>query len=79
MKTIKTTFLGATNTKGSRIKISNCDRNNVTLSWDYALDADKNHKAAAKALCDKMGLRGQTVMGRFPDCNVHVFVTRGSF
>lgn len=77
MKAIKTIYLGATNTRGSRIKATDCDRNYVTLAWDYELNADENHRMAAKALCDKMEWRGQTVMGGFPDCNVHVFVTKG--
>jgi len=74
MKAIKTTYLGPTNTRGSRIKASDGDKNQITISWQYALEADENHKAAAKALCDKMGWHGQMVMGGFPDCNVHVFI-----
>ena len=74
MKAIKTIYLGPTNTKGSRVKATDCDRNSITLSWDCALDSDDNHRAAAKALCDKMKWKGKTAMGGFPDCNVHVFV-----
>lgn len=76
MKAIKTTYLGATNTRGSRVKASDLDRNQITLSWNYALNSDENHIAAARALCDKMKWEGKTVMGGFPDCNVHVFVSR---
>lgn len=76
MKAIKTTYLGPTNVRGSRVKASDCDRNSIILSWDNALDSDENHKAAAKALCDKMNWQGELVMGSFPKCNVHVFASR---
>lgn len=77
MKAIKTIYLGATNTRSSRIKATDCDRNSITLSWDHSLDTNGNHKKAAKALCDKMDWKGETVMGGFLDCNVHVFVKEG--
>ena len=76
MKAIKTTYLAPTNCRGARIKATDCDRNSITLHWDSSLDSDENHKAAAKALCDKMNWKGEMVMGGFPDCNVHVFVKR---
>ena len=76
MKAIKTMYLGPTNARGPRIKATDCDRNHITLSWDYALDSDENHKMAAKALCDKMNWKGDLVMGGFPDYNVHVFSSR---
>jgi hypothetical protein len=76
MKAIKTTYLGPTDYRGSRIEASDGDRNQIVLDYAYELDSDENHISAAKALCAKMGWRGQMVMGGFPDCNVHVFVTR---
>jgi hypothetical protein len=76
MKAIKTLYLGPTNYKGSRIKATDQDRNHITLNWDHELNADENHKAAAKALCEKMNWQGELIMGGFPKYNVHVFATR---
>lgn len=50
---ITTKFIGPTNTKGSRIKAS-CWRASITISWDYALNSDANHKAAINALVNKL-------------------------
>jgi hypothetical protein len=55
MKAIKTKYLGPTNTKGARIKASDGNGNSIIISWDYELDTDFNHVAAAVSLCEKMG------------------------
>jgi len=51
---IKTRFLGPTNYRGSRIvathKWCDGDTKRVTIGWDYALNAQDNHLAAAQAL-----------------------------
>lgn len=49
---IVTKRLPATNTRGSRIRAW-CDRGSLTVSWDFGLESDKNHRAAAQALVDK--------------------------
>lgn len=49
MQAIKTKYLGATNTRGARIKAT-CDAGSVTVSWDYELGAEANHDSARKAL-----------------------------
>jgi hypothetical protein len=54
---ITTKHLPATNHRGSRIKAS-CEAGTITVSWDYALDAQDNHKAAALALIQKLGWSG---------------------
>jgi len=54
MKAISTKYVSPTNTKGSRIKAYDGDRNSVTLSYDDALNSDQNHSNAAIALCHKM-------------------------
>ncbi len=59
---IETKYLGATNTKGSRIKAS-AAAGSVTLPYDYALDAQGNHKAAADALIAKLGWTGTFAQG----------------
>ena len=55
---IKTRFLGPTEYRGSRIvathKWCDGDTKRVVISWDYALDAQDNHLAAAQALAAVM-------------------------
>jgi hypothetical protein len=76
---ITTKTLGPTNTKGTRVKASasyaKCTK---TLPWDYALDADKNHGAAAKALAESLNWPGRLVAGHGPDGNVYVFDNNGA-
>lgn len=62
MKAIETKFHGPTNTRGSRITASDCDGNRVTVSTDYSLDSEANHRRAAVALCDKMRWNGAETM-----------------
>ena len=52
MQAIQTKFLCPTNTKVDRIK-AKCDRVEITVSWDYGLNVEKNHIAAIEALCKK--------------------------
>lgn len=71
MQAILTKYLGPTNVRGSRIKAT-ARAGSVTASYDHALDADGNHKAAAAALCAKMGWTGDShkgswVMGFLPN------------
>lgn len=51
MQTITTSYAGPTNTKGSRIMVKSWLKNKA-FSWDYALNAEDNHKAAAQQLVD---------------------------
>ena len=76
MKAIFTKYLGLTNTRGSRVKAYDGDRNSVTIHWNDELDSDENHKSAAKALCRKMNWAGSMVMGGHKNVNVHVFCER---
>ena len=50
---IETKYIGASNTKPSRIK-AECWGGSVTISYPHELDTDKAHAAAAQALIDKM-------------------------
>ena len=52
MQSIITKFLPCTNTKQDRVKAM-CERGSITLSWDYALDVEPNHKRAIVALLRK--------------------------
>jgi len=78
MQAIQTRYLGPTNTRGSRIKAW-CDAGSLTQSWDYAVNGDLNHVAAAAALQHKLGwvggLYGSLKSGTLPNgdqCHVMV-------
>jgi len=73
MKAIEVKYLGPTNFKGSRYKAWT-DGGSVTLSTDYALNSEENHKEAAKALCKKMNWHGILAQGSTPKIDVFVFV-----
>lgn len=65
MKAIRTRYSGPTNTRGSRFTACDSDGNRVTLSYDYALNADENHEKAAYALMGKMGWTNKLIGGGF--------------
>ena len=46
MQAIQTKYIGATNTKHSRIKAA-CEAGGITVFYDHSLNEDDNHKAAA--------------------------------
>ncbi len=73
MKAITTKFHGPTNVKGSRYSATDSDNNRVILSTDHALNSDKNHARAARALCDKMGWKGELIGGGTKDGMAWVF------
>lgn len=84
LQAIQTKYLGPTNNRGSRVKAT-AAAGSVTVSWDYALNQCDNHRAAAKALCDKLrwtaneqiGIRGALESGQLADGSyVHVFADR---
>jgi len=51
MQTITTSYKGPTNTKGSRIMVKSWLKNKA-FGWDYSLNSEANHKAAAQQLVD---------------------------
>ena len=59
---IETKYVQATNTRGSRIKATAWG-GSITIGYDYALDTDGAHKAAADALIAKMGWSGTFAQG----------------
>lgn len=78
MQAIITKYMGPTNTKGARIKAT-CESGSLTISYDHDLDSDGNHRAAAEALCAKIGLVSSLTnmytslsQGHLPNGN-HVF------
>jgi hypothetical protein len=63
---IQTKYLGPTNVRGSRIKAT-AFAGSVIVAYDHSLNVENNHKAAAKALCDKMGWQVDLVSGELAD------------
>mgnify|MGYP003651204066 CR=1 FL=1 len=66
---IKTRYLGPTNHRGSRVVATHkwCDSETkrATVSWDYELDAQDNHLAAAQQLAAVMfSLPSSSVPGK---------------
>jgi hypothetical protein len=54
MKAIITKYIPATNTRGSRIKAFDCDKNSVVISYPHELSGEAVYKQAAVRLCEKM-------------------------
>jgi hypothetical protein len=59
---IETKYLGATNTKGGRIKAT-AWAGSITLPYDHALDVQENHKKAAIMLRRKLNWQGTFAQG----------------
>ena len=75
MKAIQTKFIGATNTRGSRVTVRDGDGNSTWSSYDHGMNAERNHAAGAKKLCDKMKWTGAFVSGWLKaGTYVHVFL-----
>lgn len=66
---ITTKYLPATNHRGERVKAT-AQAGSVTVSWDYDLNTEANHKAAAQALADKMGWNATSPLSRAPRTSV---------
>ncbi len=73
MQAIVTKFIGATNTRGARVKAT-AQANNMTLAWDYQLHVPENHARAAQALAIKLGWEGAFVGGGTPDDKGYAYV-----
>lgn len=54
MQAIQTKYLGATNTRGSRIKAT-AAAGSVTINYPHELSGQACHRKAAEALVKKMG------------------------
>lgn len=81
MQAIITKYFGPGNVRGSRIKAT-AAAGSVTMSYDYCLNPDDNHRKAAELLCVKMGwvsspnnLYTTLVQGQLPNGdNVFTFI-----
>ena len=84
MKAITTQFKGWTETKPSRIVAFDSDGNKIEKSVGTLEDEvgksspfmDEIHRAAAQALCNKMGWSGRFVTGATKQGYVHVFIDK---
>ena len=66
MPAIQTKYLCPTNTRGSRIK-AECQAKSIVVEWDYSLNIEDNHIAAAKKLCEKLGWNCSLASGQLKD------------
>ena len=75
MQAISTKFLGATDSRGSRIKAT-CEGGSVTVSYPYEKRSGAEaHSVAALALCAKMGWAGTLIAGGTQTGYVFVFAS----
>lgn len=70
---IETKFIRATGRTGERVKATAWG-GSATVGYDYALDAQDNHKAAADALIAKLGWIGTFAQGANVKGNGYYFV-----
>lgn len=74
MQAITTKYLGATDTRGSRIKATSESGESITIPYPYdAKQGVEAHSLAAIALCRKLGWRGELIGGAIKDAYVFVF------
>lgn len=70
---IETRGIGASNTRGSRIKAT-AWAGSITVPYDYELSEPQNHAAAALALIAKLEWEGQFAQGGNAKGNGYYFV-----
>lgn len=75
MQAITTKYHGPGNVRGSRVSATSESGIRISLPWNSELDSEENHRAAARALCHKLGWKGTLATGATKDAYVHVFVT----
>jgi hypothetical protein len=78
-QSIQTKYIGPTNTRGSRVSATSASGHRIVIGWDYALDTDENHKAAAAALARKLGWDGGWHAGATPSGCVFVLADGDMF
>jgi hypothetical protein len=76
MKVIRTRYLPATNTKGSRILASDGDRNQIVIGYPHGLNSDEGHELAAYLLMQKMDWPNQLIGGGFQNDMYWTMVSR---
>lgn len=73
MKAIMTKYLPCTNSRGSRIKAYDSDKNSVTIGYPHELSGEAVFKEAAIALCKKMNWDTDIIGGGVDNGYVFVF------
>ena len=75
MQAIHVKYIGATYTRGPRIKAT-CAACSVTIPYPHELSGMEVYREAAKTLCNKLGWLPHMVSGSLPDGSyAFVFVT----
>ena len=72
LQAIKTKYLPATNTKGSRIKATAAGGETITIPFPQDMDTEAAHREAAHRLMEKLDWRGFISTGATKDGYVHV-------
>lgn len=72
MKAIKVTYKGPTNTKGSRLIVTDGDTR-MTIPYDHSLNHNELYAYAAELFKLKMGWTGRLIQGSLKDGEVFVF------
>ena len=62
MQAIRTRYHGPGNVRGSRFS-AQCEAGRVYVPYDYALNSEKNHEAAMRAICAKIGWNADMRIG----------------
>lgn len=66
---IETKFIGPTNTKGSRIKVTRpSSKQSKIYEWDYSLDSEENHKKAFRLFLNSQYKSGLMEVKQFSYC-----------
>lgn len=73
MRAITVKYLGPTNTKGTRLSVTDYDGNRATYPRNHSLRAEADAAIAAEAFRDKMGWAGK-LAGGWQKPGVYVFV-----
>ena len=77
---VRARYLGPTNYRGSRIKVTRMDARtedkSLTVPWNHALGLAENYAAAIRAYLDMMEWEGMWAMGGGTDGYVAVMVSR---
>jgi len=78
MKTVETTYHGPTDCRGSRIIATDCGDHRIVCGYNFAINMEPNHAAAAIALCKKLGWAGTLQGGHTKHGMVWAFIDKGN-
>ena len=73
MQAILTTYVGPTGSRGSRVR-AKAELASALVPYDDALTNEANHRAAAQALADSLGIRNRFISGFTAAGYAHVFL-----